>query len=122
MLVWNEADVISCLEVLPEVGEDETAHAFTVARDGLRLEITIFQYDGDVAISLFRDGVADPVFDVTLLGCQGIRLVKDPAAEHLEFAPAKCLGGRYDGESPPSCGIFVSVRPSIRLRLFSHAA
>ncbi len=122
MLVWNEADVAACLETLPEIDEDATSFAYTVAKDGLRLELTVFPDPGDIYVSLFRDGVDDPVFDVALLDCAGIRHVDDRPPERLEFAPAKSFERRYDGESPPPFGLSVSVTPTIRLRLFSHAA
>lgn len=119
MLVWDDADFIACLETLPVVGEYEVSHAFTVAGDGLRLEIVVFQHDGDVSIRLLRDGLERPVFEVTLLDCQGVRYVRDKAGERLEFAPSKCFGSRYDGRSPLPFGVSVSVKPSIQLRMFS---
>ena len=122
MLVWNEADAIACLETLPEIDEDAVSYGFTIVRDGLRLELTVFPYASDVCISLFRDGVAEPVFDVTLLDCGGMRHVTDQSSERLEFAPAKCFGSRYDGRSPPPYGVSVAVKPSIQLRLFSYPA
>lgn len=120
MLVWNEADVIACLETAPVVGEYEVSHAFTVADNGIQLEIVVFQHDGDVSIKLLRDGLEQPVFDVTLLDCSGIRYVRDKLGERLEFAPSKCFGTRYDGLSTLPFGISVSVKPSIQLRMFSN--
>lgn len=119
MLVWDEADVTACLETAPVVGDYEVSHAFTVAGDGLRLEIVIFQHEGDVSIRLFRDGREQPVFEVTLLDCSGVRYVRDKSGERLEFAPSKCFGSRYDGRSPLPFGISVSVKPGIQLRMFS---
>ena len=121
-LVWDEADFISCLETVPEVDDYATSHRFTVAQDGVTLEITIWQYDGDVSIKLTRVGAKTPLFEVTLIDCAGARLVRDAAGERLEFAPAKAFGSRYDGQSPPPFGVSVAVKPSIAIRLFSHAA
>lgn len=122
MLVWDEADFVACLETVPVVGDYGVSHTFTVNDRGLRLEIVVFQHDGDVSISLFRDGLEPAVFEVTLLECSGVRHVKDKAGERLEFAPAKCFGSRYDGTSPLPFGISVSVKPGIRLRMFAHDA
>jgi hypothetical protein len=122
MLAWDETEVVACLEIVPLVGECGISHAFSVARNGLRLEITVFQYDGDVAISLYRDGLELPIFDVRLLGCEGLRYVNDQRGEHLEFAPARCFGGRYDGTSPMPFGIRVAAKPQVRVTMFSNLA
>lgn len=120
MLVWDEADFVACLETVPVVSEYETSHSFTIAKDGLTLEIVVFQYDGDVSITLTRDGVEQPVFEVTLIDCHGTRYVNDKRGERLEFAPCRAAGSRYDGTSPLPFGLSVSVRPSIKLQMFSQ--
>lgn len=120
MLVWNETDFITCLETAPVVGDHGATHSFTVAGDGLRLEVVVWQYDGDVAIKLFRDGVASAILELTLLDCSGVRYVDDQAGERLEFAPAKCFGSRYDGLSPLPFSVALSIKPSIQLRLFGQ--
>ncbi|MFH1266428.1 MAG: Ypar14, superfamily integron cassette, partial [Planctomycetota bacterium] len=63
MLTWNPTDVLSCLGVLPTEEEDGISHAYSVAKDGMRLDLTVFQYDGDVYITLSREGVEAPVVD-----------------------------------------------------------
>ncbi len=122
MLVWNEADFISCLECVPEVGEDALSHRFVVIQDGVTLEVAVWQYDGDVAIKLMRADSDTPLFDVSLMDCAGARLVEDAAGARLEFAPAKAFGSRYDGRSPSPFGISVAVKPAIAIRLFSYNA
>ncbi len=118
MLVWNQYEFVECLGVLPEVEEYETCHSFRVERDGLRLSLTVFQYDGDVYLDLYREGVEPPVFSMRLLDCDGARYVSDKGGEHLEFAPAKSFGKRYDGVSPIPFGVRVSANPHIRIELF----
>ena len=119
MLVWNQYEFIECLGVLPEVGEYEVSHSFRVEKDGLRLDLTVFQYDGDVYLDLYRDGVETSVFYMRLIGCPGARYVKNRAgADYLEFAAAKSFGSRYDGESPIPLGVRVVADPHIRIELF----
>ncbi len=120
MLVWDETDFATCLETLPVVDDDGVSHSYTVTGGGLRLEIAVWQYDGNVAIKLFRDGLEDAVLELTLLDCSGVRYVNDKAGERLEFAPAKCFGSHYDGLSPLPFGVAVSVKPGIRLRMFAQ--
>ncbi|HVF43797.1 MAG TPA: hypothetical protein VM936_12330 [Pyrinomonadaceae bacterium] len=119
--VWNRYEFIECLGVLPEVDEEfGTCHTFRVERDGLRLELSVSQYDGDVYLSLYREGVGPPVFTMGLIACEGARYVRDKLGDFLEFAPAKCFGRRYDGERPAPFGFRVSVDPHIRVEPFSE--
>lgn len=50
MLKWNPTDALTVLEVEPVVAEHEVSHADRVAKDGMRLGLTVFQYAGDVHI------------------------------------------------------------------------
>ena len=118
MLTWNQTDVLACLGVEPEVAEYQTQFVYRVERDGLRLELSIHPYAGDILMQVFRDGVVRPVFHARLIGCQGLRYVNDDRGEYLEFAPAKCFGSRYDGQSPIPYGVRISVAPSIAVTLF----
>ncbi len=118
MLTWNEMDFLTCLEILPVTDEYETCSTHIVKRDGIRLEPTVFQYGRDVYISIYRGESSHPLFDMKLLDCSGVRYVNDERGEYLEFAPAKCFGTRYDGESPIPYGVRVATRPDISVRLF----
>src|SRR5438045_6542089 len=71
MFVWDETDFVACLEAIPEVEEYGVSHRFLAAKDGLRLELTVFRYAGDVFISLYRDGIARPIVDLRLTNCSG---------------------------------------------------
>ncbi len=119
MLKWNQYKFIECLEVIPQVEEYETSHSFSVAKHGVRLNLTIFQYAGDVYIDLYQEGIKTAIFSMRLLDCPGARYVAQKnGAEYLEFAPARSFGGRYDGESPIPYGVRVAVNPHIQIELF----
>ncbi len=119
MLVWNEYDFVECLGVLPKVEEYETSHFYKIEKDGLRLEITVFQYDGDIFIDLFRDDIEPSIFRMRMIDCPGARYVKNRGgAEYLELAAAKSFGSRYDGESVIPFGVRLTVNPHIRIELF----
>ena len=117
-LVWNETSFLSDLGVLPEVGEYGLAYFYKVQRCGLRLDLTVCPYSGDIDFSLFRDGFEAPVFDLKLIECNGVRYVNDQRGEYLEFAPAKTFGNRYDGMSLIPFGVRLSVDPCISIILF----
>ena len=76
-LVWNPIDLLSMLGVLPTVEEDAVSHHNTLVRHPLRLELTLWQYDSDVALQLFVVALPEPVLHYTLQGCPGIRLIDD---------------------------------------------
>ena len=120
MLVWDPYKFIECLAVLPEVDEEyETNHVFRVAKDGLQLVLTIYQYSGDVYFDLFRDGIDEAILKMKLLDCLGARYITTKEGrEWLEFAPAKTFGERYDGESPIRVGVRLFVSPHIKIELF----
>lgn len=115
---WDVTDFISCLEVVPEVDGDDISHSFVVEKNGMRLLLTVYQYDGDIHFSLYRDGVTPPVFSMKLVECQGARYVNDKRGEYLEFAPAGCFGMRYDGEDLIPYGVRLRVKPSISIEMY----
>ena len=57
MLRWDPTDFLSCLGVLPVEEEHGISHSYTVIKHGVRMVITVFQYDGDVYLTMWRDGV-----------------------------------------------------------------
>ncbi|HEV2800753.1 MAG TPA: hypothetical protein VGW12_09665 [Pyrinomonadaceae bacterium] len=117
--VWNEYEFIECLGVVPTVEKYESGHHFKIERDGLRLELSVFQYDGDVHLDLYREGTDAPLFKMRLLDCAGARYVSDRnGREVLEVAPAKSFGSRYDGHTPLAYGVRLAVTPHISIELF----
>lgn len=118
MFTWDVTDFISCLEVVPEVEEYEVFHSFVVEKHGMRLLLTVYQYDGDVHFSLYQDGVDRPIFDMELIECQGARYINDKRGEYLEFAPSRCFGTRYDGEDFIPYGVRLRVKPSISIEMY----
>jgi hypothetical protein len=119
-LVWNESDFAACLEVLPAIEEYGISYRYRVVRDGMRLELTVYPYDSDIYVDLFREGVEGAVFEMKLTECSGTRYVNDERGEYLEFAPAKVFGNRYDGIGSIPHGVRISVEPSISIRLFAQ--
>jgi hypothetical protein len=120
MLVWDETDVLACLEAEPETGPDATWHQYTLKKDGLRLELLIYRYDGDVYLDLYRDGVERSVFSMQIPECPGIRYVGNANGEYLEIAATNSLGERYDGESAIPSGVRLWANPAIRIELFGR--
>lgn len=119
-LVWEPVDVLSVLEVVPAIAEYETSHRYVIEQAGVKLQVTIWQYDSDVEILLWAGSLPDPVLRYSLLGCPGIRVVEDKRGAFLEFAAANSFTGRYDGYSPMPYGIRLWIKPQILLEPFVY--
>jgi hypothetical protein len=119
-LIWDESDFISCLEVLPEVEEYGISHHFTVKKDGLRLELTVYQLDSDIYITLYRDGIETALISFQITQCSGTRYVNDDRGEFLEFAPSQVFGDRYSRGYLIPVGVRLSVKPHISIQLVAN--
>lgn len=119
-LDWSPADVIECLEVLPQVDEYEVAYHFFVEQRDLRLRLDVEVPCGDVQIVLSsKERLEDPLVEVRLFDCARIRYVKDPGhREALEFDAAPAHGGRCRDDEPIERGVRLIVKPSLAIRLF----
>lgn len=118
MLVWDETDLMTVLEVLPDEESNGVFHIYTVEKDGVKLVITIYQYDGEVGFELINTVNDSSMFSMQLVDCDGVLRKKDKTGEYLEFAPSKCFGGRYDGVESIPYGVRIYVNPSINVALF----
>lgn len=121
-LVWEPLDFLDALGVAPEVADYETSHKYVVSQPPLRLEITLWQYDGDVQLHLFVAPFEQPVVRYSMLGCPGARVVNDKRGQFLEFAAANTFTGRYDGYSVIPYGLRVWVKPQVCLEPFVYPA
>ena len=118
MLKWNEYEFIECLGVLPQVGEDGTSHVFRVAKDGLRLELAVFQYDADVRVELYREGLEPPIFYAHIVSCPGTRYVAEKnGREYLELAGLFGYDFGDEAKAPAPVVLRVMVNPHIRVEL-----
>lgn len=119
MLVWDEIDVLTVLEVEPEVKEDGICYLYTVEKNSITLKLTIYQYDSDIRVELFVNNSSDPTFSMQLFDCPGIKRKCEKSGEYLELAPANCFGiSKYDGESSIQYGVRISIIPQIKVTLF----
>ena len=118
MLVWDETDVLTVLEVIPDIGQDAIWHKYSVKKDGLELRVLLYQYDGDVQFELFREGIEKPIYSMKIIDCPGAIRKVDTTGEYLEFAESKCFGSRYDGNSSIPFGVRIYIKPSISISLF----
>jgi hypothetical protein len=119
MLKWDPTDLLICLKVEPHRDRDGVEHSYVVEKDGLRLLISVFQFDGDVYFSLFRDTQdAKSLIDLKINQCPAIELVERNGDEWLDFLPGRRPDTPYDKAIAIDRGIRVRIYPDIRLELF----
>ena len=119
-LKWNETDFLTCLEVEPRIDEYETGYHYSVSKDGLRLELSVFPFPSDICITIYCDGVerADHAFTIT--DCSGTRYVNDSRGEFIDFAPSQVFGSRFQRDYLIPVDVRLSVKPSICVELFAQ--
>jgi hypothetical protein len=91
---WDETDVLSYLEVIPDYDEEHYSYEYNVERCGIHLRLTIAFYDAYVHFEIRRNPDVPPVFDFSLANCAGIRCINDKRGEYLEFLPGEVYGER----------------------------
>jgi hypothetical protein len=118
MLKWCESDLIEFFEVVGTFHEDEHSHSFEVSRDGLRLLVTLFELEGAVYVSIFRDGLPEPLFTVCRELCTHVQIVTDQRFHRCFEAGAPEHSVSNMGMAPIlTRGIRVYVEPQFRVVL-----
>ena len=84
-LKWDETELIECLETLPTVEEYSVSHVFEIKKDGLVLQLTVWQYESVVQLAVFREQVEVAVFQMALFVRGEVRYIKELKSEFLEF-------------------------------------
>ena len=76
MLTWDKTDFTEFFGVVPIFHEDAHSDEFEVSRDGLRLLVTVFDLESAVYVSIFRDGLPEPIFTVRRELCTHAHITK----------------------------------------------
>lgn len=106
MLQWDETDFLECLEVVPERIEDAGGpfHVFTVDKKGIELELTVFPFEEDIRIRLFRSRDNHALFEYQIMNCKVAKFEKGKQGnEYLIFINQKELQ------------VTVSINPDIEI-------
>ena len=118
MLKWDETDLTEFFGVVTTFDEDAHSHSFDVSRDGLRLLVTIFEYEDAVWVSVFRDGLPQPLFTVRRRGCSHAHINELDGSRRCFEAGAPSLPVTEMGIPPVlSRGVRVYVEPQFQVQL-----
>jgi hypothetical protein len=128
----SQYEFIECLEVLPTVEEGQIRHLFTVARGGITLELTLWQYESIVQFALRSGNASDPLIEFAIVVRGAAGHLKVPGGlECLEFTDCLIVPDRfsyvdyqrvrldvYDSTKMPGVPtIRLFVKPSISIKL-----
>lgn len=94
-LKWNEYDLIECLGVLPEEDDFFTSHNFRLVKDELLLDMTIWQYESCIAISISKETDEIPFFSVHFLVRDEIIFINEKESAFLKFQDCFLVSSRF---------------------------
>jgi hypothetical protein len=119
-LSWDETEILNFLGVVPEVEEYGVSYHYTLLQSPHRLELTIWPMRSDIYVSLYSEGSEQPLVDLKLLACSGVRAVRDKRGSFAEFGAGNIFSGRYDRLSPMPYGFRLWVLPHFRIQPFAY--
>jgi hypothetical protein len=94
-LKWNENEVIECLGVLPEKEDFFESHNFKIQKDGLILEMTIWQYESLVALSIFKENNDKPFLTLYFIVRNEIKFINEKDFASLQFCDVVVVPIRF---------------------------
>lgn len=83
-LKWDPQDVLECLGVVPVV-EEHALHSYTLHKEGLVLNLGVWQHDCLVELSISKEDVAKKFLSLTFLIRGEIRHMNTPNFSGLKF-------------------------------------
>jgi hypothetical protein len=118
MLKWSGPDITEYFGVVANFNDDAFSHSFEISRDGLVLHVTIFELEHSVDVSLFRDGLPDPLFTVTTSNCSHVHITRSTGFRTCFEAGAPAHPVTEMGIEPVIArGIRVFIDPHFQIEL-----
>lgn len=69
MIRWNETEFVEFFGVVPQFYDAAHSYAVELSRDGLRLLLTLFDMEGAVYVSIYRDGLPEAIIEIVRERC-----------------------------------------------------
>ncbi len=130
-LEWDETDFLECFEVEPEAADHDVSHTYDMNANGLRLLVTVWQYESVVQVSLYRREHEDAA--ITTLACfvrGNARYVNDKRGMYIELAncvigPSRFwyqeTGDLFDQESfAHGVDVHLGIKPDLRVHVVAR--
>lgn len=119
-LRFIEHEFVEFFGMVSPLDEDACSYTYSLYRDGLRLEFTIFPIVGAVSTDLFRDGISEPIATSRLRDCTHSRLVSWGAHHCLEIGRPE--HPTWEIGAPLAWGLRLFVEPHFRLQFIHEVA
>jgi hypothetical protein len=84
-LQFEEHEFVEFFGLVSPLEEDAYSYTYTLHRDGLRLEFTVFPIDGGAYTSIYRDGISERLFRSELQGCTHVRFIVRGSRQCMEI-------------------------------------
>ncbi len=94
-LICNEYEVIECLGVLPETEEFFTSHYFRLTKNELLLEITIWQHESCITISISKETDEKPFITIYFIVRDSLEFVNAKNFASLKFHNCVIVSSRF---------------------------
>lgn len=94
-LKWDETDFLECLEVAPEIEEDETSHTYVVNKSNIRLTLQLWQREKMLELTLTNISDGNIITSYAILVRDGAIYKKENNAEFLLFKNSIVLPSRF---------------------------
>lgn len=117
-LRFEEHEFVRFFGVISPLDEDSCSYSYTVKRDGMRLDFTLFPIDGDVYADIYRDSVTEPIIRYRLQGSTHTRFVYTGSTQSLEIGRPRRATSEED--APLCWGLRLTVDPHLKLELINE--
>jgi len=95
LLDWNHTDFIECLEVLPKSEDVETEQVFSIQREGLALDVSVWPLESVVYLDLHRVESEQSLIGMALFVRGPVEFIKEKNIECLRFHNAIPVPNRF---------------------------
>jgi len=94
-LKWKDDEVVECLGVLPEIEEFFSSHSFSRVFGLIRLELTVWENESLVAVSIFEDQGTDPFLDLCFIVRDRVEFVSETESTSIRFHDSVVVTSRF---------------------------
>lgn len=118
MLHWDETELTEFFGVSATFNDLCQSHSFELSRDGLRLEITLFDLEGAVYVGIHRDELPEPLITIRRELCTHAHITDAHGFRNCFEVGAPEHPVREMGITPIlTCGIRVYIEPQFQIEL-----
>lgn len=118
MLKWDETELIDFFSSLCEFEETSHSHTFSHEKNGLRVVVTLFEFEGTVYSSIFRENSDESLITIRRDLCSHVQVTMDVAFKRCFEAGSPEYPVTNMGIAPKlSRGVRIYLEPDIKIVL-----